>query len=303
MTGGFTQEPRFDVTALTEEMERRAASPPKALQLNLLANGLDFISEGVEPLYGERGARPEPREYKYALLHIFSGTLLVLKERLRRAHPSLIFKKVEESGKPDARTVDFDEVINRLEGAAGVKLQQSDRAMLREVQRKRNALEHFEANLELKEVDARVGELVDFLERFLHDELQESLLGHVSSAAARELKELQGIAQRHRERQHAAWLERITPYLKISRKKLAELAEQGDYHPKHNPDARLYECQECGQESVAIAERNVGICTIWKCRKVHELDDCDRCGGVMFAGDVFCGECSSYHRYLMEKDD
>lgn len=64
------KESRFDIAALTAEMERREARPPKALQLNLLANGLDFISEGVEPLYGEYGARPAPRAYKYALLHI-----------------------------------------------------------------------------------------------------------------------------------------------------------------------------------------------------------------------------------------
>jgi hypothetical protein len=297
-------ETHMAVNEVLEELVRREEQQtPKALRLNLLENGLDFIREGVESLYGDHRARPEPKAYKYALLHIFSGTLLVLKERLRRAHPSLIFQKVAESGKAAAKTVDFDEVINRLEGAVAVKLDHADRALLRDVQAKRNALEHFEANLELDEVNSSVGGLVDFLERFLHDELEESLLRHVSGAAARELKDLQGIAQRLRERHAAEWSERIKPYRKISRRKLAELAEQGEYHPKHNPDARLYECPQCSEESVAIAERDIGICTAWECREIVMIEDCERCGGgIVLPGEAFCADCTSYMQYQMDQD-
>jgi hypothetical protein len=81
------------VGELIRDAEKRAERPT-ALRMNLLENGLDFIREGVEALYGEATTERAPNSHKYALLHIFSGTLLVLKERLRRAHLSLIFQKV-----------------------------------------------------------------------------------------------------------------------------------------------------------------------------------------------------------------
>ena len=70
----------------------------RVLKLTLMENGLDFIREGVEALYAEEEtSAPPPRAHKYALLHVFSGALLVLKERLRREHESLIFKDVSRS--------------------------------------------------------------------------------------------------------------------------------------------------------------------------------------------------------------
>ena len=275
---------------------------PEALRLTLLENGLDFIGEGIEALYGDY-EKPQPKAYKYALLHIFSGTLLVLKEALRRAHPSLIFQKVAEAGKPGAHTVDFGEVVSRLEGAIGIPLSKEDRKLLHEVRDQRNAIEHYEAHLELKQVNARVGELVDFLERFLHDHLQESLLGHLSGHAAREVADLAGVAKRLRERHEAEWRVRAARYEKITKKKLAELAEQGDYHPKHNPDARLLECPECGRESVAEAEEGIGICTEWSCRELHMLESCDSCGATAIINGVYCGDCEAHIAYRMAKDD
>ncbi|HVY29666.1 MAG TPA: hypothetical protein VHB79_24065 [Polyangiaceae bacterium] len=289
------------VTELVKEAGKRA-EPPTALRFNLLENGLDFIREGVEALYGEF-TRPEPHAYKYALLHIFSGTLLVLKERLRQAHPSLIFQKVADANKPGAHTVDFGEVINRLEGAVGIALSKDDRKLLHDVRDQRNAIEHYEANLELKEVNARVGELVDFLERFLHDHLKESLLAHLSGDAARDVAELAGVAKRLRERRKAEWQQRAQKYAKISKRKLTELAEENEYHPKHNPDGGLRACPSCWTESVAIVERDIGICTNGDCREVHMLSDCHRCDGFTFGEGLFCEECSSYIQYQMDKDD
>ena len=61
------------------------------LTLDLLNNGIDFICAGVEYFLHDE---PDPRSHKYAVLYLFSGLLLLLKERLRREHPSLIFKEI-----------------------------------------------------------------------------------------------------------------------------------------------------------------------------------------------------------------
>jgi hypothetical protein len=277
------------------------ANSVSELRLNLLENGLDFIREGVEALYGDQGG-PAPNAHKYALLHVFSGTLLVLKERLRRAHPSLIFKDVAKGGAPEAKTVDFDEVVNRLEGAAGVKLQQDEKTMLRAVQTKRNALEHFEAHLKLNEVNSLVGELVEFLERFLREQLQESIFTHVSSTAGRELAELQKIAEHLRKERNSEWRSRAKRYDRITRKKLRELAESGD-DIRDGGDG-LLDCSTCNANSVAILEPDIGICTVWECRELVMLATCDRCGRTATVSEWgHCPDCVAEMQDRMDRDD
>jgi hypothetical protein len=116
-------------------------------------------------------------------------------------------------------------------------LRGEDKKLLRNVQQRRNALEHYEANLELDEVNRLVGELVDFLERFLHEQLGESLFKHVSGVEGRKIAELAKVAERLRTHRRAEWSARAARYQQLPDEKLEELAEQGDYHPEHNPDA------------------------------------------------------------------
>src|SRR5436189_30259 len=79
------------------------AASPTHLKLDLLENGIDFIRSGIENHFGQDESDSSAR--KYAVLHLFSGVLLILKERLRREHPSLIFEKVEDFGDDDRPTV------------------------------------------------------------------------------------------------------------------------------------------------------------------------------------------------------
>jgi hypothetical protein len=272
------------------------------LKLTLLQNGLDFVREGVEALYGSHGSAPA-HAHKYALLHVFSGTLLLLKERLRRAHPSLILKDVGQQATPDAKTVDFDEVLRRLQGAAGVALDRPDLELLRRVQKERNALEHFEANLQLDHVNALVGELVEFLDRFLRTELQESLFAHVSDAAGREIAELAKIAERLHQERIAEWRTRATPYFNLSDDELSQLADSREYHPKEDPGRGLLECPECAEDSVAIVDRGVGVCSNLECREVFAMSGCARCSAPSFSidGDL-CADCRAYAQEQMERD-
>src|SRR5438067_3451286 len=88
------------------------ASSHSKLQLDLLENGLDFVTSGIEVFF--LTDTPDPKAHKYAILHIFAGVLLLLKERLVRVHPSLIFKDVSHYGNPRAKTTDYTETIARL---------------------------------------------------------------------------------------------------------------------------------------------------------------------------------------------
>src|SRR5687767_11012317 len=97
-------------------LPRLPRKPKTHLKLTLVENGIDFVRSGIEQYFLRD--TPKPRDHKYAVLHVFAGVLLLMKARLAREHASLIFVKVEESGRPDAITVNFTQVIDRLKGIA-----------------------------------------------------------------------------------------------------------------------------------------------------------------------------------------
>jgi hypothetical protein len=55
------------------------------LKLNLYQNAIDSIKHGIEHYTTDTD---ETRRYKYTILHLAHGVLLILKERLGQEHPS-----------------------------------------------------------------------------------------------------------------------------------------------------------------------------------------------------------------------
>src|SRR3989338_7974548 len=86
------------------------------VSFTLLENGLDFILSAVEHLSG----KPSKRELKYAVLHLYSGTVLVLKARLLREDWTYLFADPEKADEKLFNTGDFhgpnlNQCIERLE--------------------------------------------------------------------------------------------------------------------------------------------------------------------------------------------
>jgi hypothetical protein len=114
------------------------------MEFTPLRNGLDFIHYALEHLQSAN----EPRALKYATLHLWSGIEILLKERLRREHWSLVFANPSQANKEDYgagnfQSVAYEDCLIRLAGIVGVKLIEGDRKRLRALQAKRNRLEHF----------------------------------------------------------------------------------------------------------------------------------------------------------------
>ncbi|WP_157867376.1 hypothetical protein [Gloeothece citriformis] len=102
------------------------------LEINLLDNGMDFILKGIDELFDEdhmlRGYSTATditiSSYKYGILHLFSGFLLLLKERLYRHLPELIFKgniadvknklASNKNQNKTLNTVDLDEALKEV---------------------------------------------------------------------------------------------------------------------------------------------------------------------------------------------
>ncbi|HEV2698122.1 MAG TPA: hypothetical protein VGU90_09035 [Terriglobales bacterium] len=269
----------------------------RQLKLDLLNNGIDFIRSGVEFFLHDV---PDPRLHKYAVLHLFSGLLLILKERLRREHPSLVFKDVTDAGKSGAKTIDFDELIARLEACANVTLGDRRKKLLRKAQQVRNALEHYEFELNLQEAQALIGKLSEFAYCFMDDELDERLEGHVPHAVWYRMQELRGIAKRIEAEQEADWQIRADKYVDLDDEELVSLANSIEpYHPKHNPDPdELLNCGECYETSVIVPREDgdIGVCTNPECRTVHKISYCLKCGCRLAESETFCENCEAYLR-------
>lgn len=263
------------------------------LKLNLLNNGIDFIQSGVRFFLDDE---PDPVSHKYAILHLFSGLVLLLKERLRREHPSLIFVDVKDVGRPDAKTVDFDEVIARLKACAGVILDEKAQKTLRGARHLRNLIEHYEPTINIKHVQAIIGDLSELAYLFMRDELDVRLEEHVEPAVWDRMQDLRRISARLEEEGLAIWRSMVAKYSELSDKELEDLADLDPYHPKDNPDPDSFlQCPECGRYTMVQTEdHDIGVCTSKDCRKVGIITFCCRCDERLTDGSDLCDGCCSY---------
>lgn len=104
---------------------------------NIFENAIDSLNIGIRYfLYGEFETA-----HKHAILNVFHSIELFLKEKLSKIHPILIFKKIDKPINDDSITVGLNEMIIRLKNL-GIELDPKQEAVLKELQRRRNRIEH-----------------------------------------------------------------------------------------------------------------------------------------------------------------
>lgn len=155
--------------------------PNYLVNLSLLSNGLDFINCGLNELK-EYEEDSDNVRIKYAVLHIHAGVELLLKERLRREHWSLVFdnepsKAKYESG--DFQSVGMTKCIDRLKTICDVPLSSREERRFKELREARNTIEHFNASYNVKALNAKIADalssMIDFINTHLDpDDFQES---------------------------------------------------------------------------------------------------------------------------------
>ena len=150
------------------------------MQITLIENALDFILSAVE--HAKEGI---DRNLKYAVLHLSDGIELILKEKLRREHWSLLFADVNKASENALRTgefksVDFDGCVERLESISGLNME-SHIDLLRLLRRHRNKLQHFEYNASRDEVISILVKTWSFILDFLHDYLPDIVSAQIAT--------------------------------------------------------------------------------------------------------------------------
>lgn len=208
-----------------------------SIRFDLLANAMDSIAYAIE-LLAWPDIRRDERRMKQAILSIAQGVELLLKERLRRIHPSLIFEDVDKFPSLDARTVGADRALTRLRNIDNVQIQASDQQLVRDLRRTRNAIEHAEWHTTLPEAKAIVGAALSFAVEFARSELGRDLS--------------------YEFRRDDTWDQLLTELREFASAHARRLAVNAGAAP-----GSLMTCEYCQQDTLDRLERSCPVCGHW----------------------------------------
>ncbi|CAM5649092.1 hypothetical protein [Streptomyces griseomycini] len=187
----------------TYDPGRDVEHPGSEVYFPPVPNGLDYLLSVVEHL--EAGTeRVSARALKYAVLHLAAGTEVLLKARLQLEHWSLVFSDPAKAKRAELESGSLlscgpDETIQRLRDIAEVQITEKDRKALSRLAKDRNALQHyglFGQSANARAVESRAAEVLDFLIRFVDEDLLPALPLEEAEAAQSDLERIRsGLAE------------------------------------------------------------------------------------------------------------
>ncbi|GGY71366.1 hypothetical protein GCM10010363_60830 [Streptomyces omiyaensis] len=153
----------------------RPSGPPQ-LDFPPVKNGLDYLASVVKHL-DETESEVSPSDVKYAVLHLQAAVEVLFKARLLAEHWTLVFTHPGDATRKaldDAtlKSVTPEQAVTRLQNIAGVEISDKEAMALKRLATDRNKLQHFGFTDNARAVEARAGEVLDFLIRFIDTELQ-----------------------------------------------------------------------------------------------------------------------------------
>jgi hypothetical protein len=281
------------------------------LELNLLDNGIDFILKGIDELFDEYHVLREysaatdinTNGYKYGVIHLFSGFLLLLKERLSHHLPELIYKgKLNEvkqklaSGKTP-HTIDLDEALERLEQAPRIVFSKDQLEVIRSIQEIRNKFEHYKVSVNKYQLWKNISKFLELIDGFLVSELQINIeTTSEKSELQDKIHTIDSVWKRVDRRRKSEWrndAEIRASNFQIDREQILKDLEIEDYANKCIGESFAI-CPECDENTLMTVGEYQGICSNSDCNSISPLRECNRCGELMtgFSQDfAFCDSC------------
>ena len=288
------------------------------LELSLLDNGLDFIIRGIDELYELYDeieyqqyiypiSQPQ-RDYKYGVLHLFSGFLLLLKERLSYHIPELVFQgKMEDVRRKlgagnEPYTVNLDEALERLEIGPKEVFSESDIKLIRKVQKYRNRFEHYKFSANKFELNKVIIDFIDLIDRFLINELKIDIASdplNTNPEIRAKVLSIESVYKRmtdKRERElRAIGEEKLKRFQSNRESILRNLDEEAyiAYKEEGGIDITI-SCPLCYEDTLIIYGEFAGICSNEECNSYSLLKSCDRCRQIIVGyewEEKWCDNC------------
>lgn len=239
------------------------AQNEKILQYKLLENGIDSISHGIDHYIDgnvDLSKSKEARNFKYAILHIFQGIELILKEKLYCINRILIYSNIDTEINDSSYTVSFGKLGIRLQNA-GTIFPIKWLNTLKEIQKVRNIIQHKEFSLDLGRIKTIIGESIEFLINFMRKELNIELKDNLESEKYELLIEMIGFYEER---------------LKMAKEKVQEHFK--GLSPKEAMMIEVLHCPECNHQTVVVARHGQDSSICYFCKENIEIYTCDRCG-------------------------
>ncbi|MFM9709117.1 hypothetical protein [Streptomyces galilaeus] len=219
-------------------------SAPAQLDFPLVRNGLDYLTSVVEHL-DENKSMVTPRDVKYAVLHLQAAVEVLLKARLMAEHWSLDFSRPEDATRKALEeatlsSVTTDQAVTRLRNIAAVPITDKEEKALAGLGKHRNKLQHFGLTAPARAVEAKAGEVLDFLIRFVDEELLPRLGPEERKEVERTLRELRG------------GLVNINTFVKERTNRI-----RGEVK-KEDAGNRTIRCPDCDQLALVLGDETAG---------------------------------------------
>src|SRR6266536_2855724 len=125
---------------------------------SLLSSAKEFLVEAL--------ANYKDRKYQFAIVHAVTATELVLKERLLRVNPALIFKNIDSTRLTNEQTIALGQIPQRLANL-GMPLDTAEAVLIRTFAGWRNQIVHHMPVFDPKMADHQLPKLLDTLALFL----------------------------------------------------------------------------------------------------------------------------------------
>ncbi|PCL95028.1 hypothetical protein [Paenibacillus lautus] len=300
------------------------------VEFELFENGLNFVVSALEYL----DEPIQPSDLKYAILHLSSGIELILKERLRREHWTLLFTKVDKASLQDYKngkftSASFDDCIARLVNICEVDISSQQRKNLNSLRDKRNRFEHFGIVDTSEALKATVADALNFLIDFISDELEDELdndemmiireevlkfdafIKQRWKAIGDQIAKLQLVVTCPRCLQDAADLSDGFHCLfcgyknddpeEIANEYVSEVLRESKYEVvTQGGEWPIYSCPDCGYETLVRTEEGFICFTCADKWDFGDLEECMRCGSTYCftkdGGASLCENCLDYIR-------
>lgn len=256
-------EPRSDDQLYNPS--REVEHPGSEVFFPPVPNGLDYlVSVGEYLALGDE--RISARDLKYAVLHLAAGAEVLLKARLQLEHWSLVFKDPGQAKRSELeagtlKSCGPDETVQRLKDIAGIPISDKDSSALLKLAKHRNALQHYgligpAANA--RAVESQAAEVLDFLIRFLDEELLPALPAPEAENTRADMEQIRG------------GLSQIEGFVKKRMQRI-----RADLEPLRD---RTLRCPDCDQWAL-IAEPDKDRVSCWFCGSSQPTHD----GATMYA--------------------
>jgi hypothetical protein len=228
-------------------MERVMSNNP------LFLNAIDSLKVGIDYYVNE----PFETAHKHSILTIYHSIELLLKEKLYRVHPILIYTNINKKINDDSNTVGLNDILIRFEN---LSIDVSNfKSILIDLQKRRNRIEHHKYDEELDD-NITIGKSLKFIYDFLQNHLNENIEDYVESDDLHEMKEL---------------IFSYNELVKEAKEKAIELAKSKINFSHNEESINLLFCPLCSEETMVVDSSGNGLCTY--CDGKERFYECESC--------------------------